>query len=76
MLIPRYIDRIPTTPLIVLFLWLLAGIERFALFGIGPVAFVGLLCYLYGPMARRVRGKTDRIERRTASRNCTCDSGT
>ena len=76
--VPRYVDWILTTPLIVLFLGMLAGIdrrqfsivlglntvvmvagfvaatlpgpERFALFGIGSLAFVGLAYYLMGPM--------------------------
>ncbi len=76
--LPRYVDWVLTTPLIVLFLGMLAGIdrrqfgialglntlvmvtgfvaatlpgtERFALFGVGSLAFVGLAYYLLGPM--------------------------
>jgi sensory rhodopsin len=75
--IPRYVDWILTTPLIVLFLGMLAGldrrdfivvlglntvvmvagfigaalpgIERFALFGVGGLAYIGLVYYLVGP---------------------------
>jgi sensory rhodopsin len=75
--VPRYVDWILTTPLIVLFLGMLAGLdrrdfavviglntvvmvagfaaatlpgtERFALFGLGSLAFVGLVYYLVGP---------------------------
>ncbi len=89
--VPRYVDWILTTPLIVLFLGLLAGIdrrsfaiaiglntvvmvtgfiaatlagpERFVLFAIGSFAFVGLVYYLFGPMARRARTRPDGIER-------------
>jgi sensory rhodopsin len=89
--IPRYVDWILTTPLIVLFLGLLAGIdrrtfaaaiglntlvmvagfvaatlpgiERFALFGVGSVAFVGLVYYLFGPMTRRAGTKSEGIEK-------------
>lgn len=75
--VPRYIDWILTTPLIVLFLGMLAGLDRrqfavvltldtvvmtfgfaaamlpgagrFALFGVGAIAFVALVYYLVGP---------------------------
>lgn len=75
--IPRYVDWILTTPLIVLFLGMLAGLdrrdflvvlglntvvmvagfvgatlpgfERFALFGLGGLAYIGLVYYLVGP---------------------------
>jgi sensory rhodopsin len=79
--VPRYVDWILTTPLIVLFLGMLAGldrrdfavalglntvvmvagfvgatlpgIERFALFGLGGLAYIGLVYYLVGPTTAR-----------------------
>ena len=89
--VPRYVDWILTTPLIVFFLGLLAGIdrrafavsiglntvvmiaglvaallpgtERFALFGLGALAFVGLVYYLFGPMTASARAQPDGIEK-------------
>lgn len=86
--VPRYVDWVLTTPLIVLFLGMLAdvdrrgyavaillntvvmvvgfvaatlpGVERFALFGLASIAYVGLVYYLLKPMsvsaAARPRG--------------------
>lgn len=84
--VPRYVDWILTTPLIVLFLGMLAGldtrrfvivlglntvvmvtgfvgatlpgIERFGLFGLGSLAFVGLVYYLVGPMTQAATGRS------------------
>ena len=89
--VPRYVDWILTTPLIVLFLGLLAGIDRrkfaisiglntvvmvagmvaallpgtarFALFGLGAIAFVALVYYLFGPMTASARARPGGIEK-------------
>lgn len=86
---PRYIDWILTTPLIVLFLGMLAGldrrsfavvlvlntvvmvagfvgatlpgVERFALFAVGGIAFLGLVYYLVGPTTARAAERSDGI---------------
>nr|2KSY_A Chain A, Sensory rhodopsin II [Natronomonas pharaonis] len=88
--VPRYIDWILTTPLIVYFLGLLAGldsrefgivitlntvvmlagfagamvpgIERYALFGMGAVAFIGLVYYLVGPMTESASQRSSGIK--------------
>lgn len=86
---PRYIDWILTTPLIMLFLGMLAGLdrrqfaimlvlntivmvagfaaalvpgtERFALFGVGAFAFVGLVYYLVGPATAAASARSDGV---------------
>ena len=86
---PRYIDWILTTPLIVLFLGMLAGLDRrqfaaalalntivmvsgfaaallvgpgrFALFGLGAVAFLGLVYYLVGPAMATAANRPDGV---------------
>ena len=83
--LPRYIDWLLTTPLLLLYLAmlvdasramigklvgintvmivagfagaLLTGVERYALFAVGAVAFVGLVYLLVGPLAAQARGK-------------------
>lgn len=85
--VPRYVDWILTTPLIVLFLGMLAGldrrqfavvltldtvvmvagfaaallpgVERFALFGVGAVAFVALVYYFVGPATATASDRSD-----------------
>lgn len=82
--LPRYIDWLLTTPLLLLYLSmlvdasrsmigklvgintvmivagfaaaLLTGIERFALFALGGIAFVGLVYLLVGPLTRQAQG--------------------
>ncbi|SFC17665.1 sensory rhodopsin [Halobiforma haloterrestris] len=88
--IPRYIDWILTTPLLLAFLGLLAdadrdtllkvvgvntvvmvagfagavlsGTERFALFAVGGLAYVGLVYLVVGPMTAQAAGQDDGIE--------------
>jgi len=83
--LPRYIDWLLTTPLLVLYLALLAdasrgmigkltlanvlvivpgmvaalipGVERYALFAVGGLAFLGLVYLLVRPLTERVRGQ-------------------
>lgn len=84
--VPRYVDWLLTTPLIVLYLGMIAGlnrrgyatvialntvvmvagfvaamlpgVERFALFGFGAFAFLGLVYYLVGPMTASARARS------------------
>lgn len=81
--VPRYVDWLLTTPLLVLYLGMVAGsdrrqyttvvaldavvmgtglvgatlpgVERYALFAAGSVAYLALLYYLLGPMTARAR---------------------
>ncbi len=86
--LPRYVDWLLTTPLLLLYLAmlvdasratigklfavntavivagfaaaLLPGVERFALFAVGGLAFVGLVYLLVGPLTRKARGQQTR----------------
>ncbi|MCU4926086.1 bacteriorhodopsin [Halobacteria archaeon AArc-dxtr1] len=86
---PRYIDWILTTPLLLIFLGmlvglerqeyalviglntvvmvlgfggsLLTGVERFGLFGLASIAYVGLLYLLLGPVTERANEQADAI---------------
>lgn len=83
--LPRYVDWLLTTPLLLLYLGmlvdaprvilaklltvnvivivtgfaaaLLPGTERFLLFALGSVAYIGVLYYLLVPLTRRARGR-------------------